>query len=149
MLLAGFGSKNVSGKSEKGGKKGNLKNPSSPSKNNKNNKNVKKSFSVNDNESAPLKRKASQELMVKDIEKLSEKTEVPSYIYGVKDCEEKLLIHIINHSKVKTIKPFMIGSVDNTICNNIDRYIKESKEGINPTDLVDLSDGDRLKTLAR
>lgn len=109
----------------------------------------RKNFNVDENEVVTLKKKKTSDISENDLSKLTDKVDIPNFIGDVKDCNENLLIHIINHSKVKTFDPFIMGKVDNTIVATIDNCIKESREEIVPSDIVNLSDNDRLQTLKR
>ena len=133
-------------------KKGKKENPPSSKKKvrtNSSKSEPSKKFNVNESEVTTLKKKTEKDVSITNLEKMNEKVEIPNYIPKVEDCDENLFIHIINHSKVKKFEPFIIGKVDNSVLENIDRHIRESKEELNPLDSVDLSDGDRLKTLTR
>lgn len=108
-----------------------------------------KNFNVDHNETSTMRKAPSREVSDKELEKLVEKVELPKFIGSIKSCDEKFFIHMINHSKTKEFDPFIIGSVDDSICENIDQYIRESKEEFVPTDTVDLTNGKKLVTLER
>lgn len=159
--MAGFGAKSKSKTNNKSNvkknnrvtnnkqAKGNSK--SAPSKNARNSKNVNQSrnFNVDSSETTTLRKAPSREVSDKDLEKLAEKVELPRFISDVKSCDEKFFIHMINHSKTKEFDPFIIGSVDSSVCENLDQYIRESKEEFVPSDTVDLSNGKKLVALER
>ena len=109
----------------------------------------RKNFNIDEDEVVTLKKKKPSDISESDLSKLTEKVDVPSFIGDVKDYNERLLIHIINHSKVKMFDPFIMGKIDKTIVTTIDNCIRESREGIVPSDIVNLSDNDRLQTLKR
>lgn len=118
-----------------------VNNSDSKSKSNLNtNLNGKKRFNVNNRETSSLRRVEENDYGVSDneLEKLAEEIELPRYITDVKSCEEKLFIHMINHSQKKDFEPFMLGEPNMLISNMLDEYIEKSKEEFVPQDNIDL-----------
>lgn len=143
--MAGFSSKKNTNK-----KTSNRVAPKAPRGVKKNEQRPPKNFSVDEREVQPLAKPRKDEIVSKnELKKMVEKVDVPTYIPSVKNCDEALFIHIINHSKLKDIDPFLIGKVDYSLSDLIDKCIKESKKEFVPTDSVDLSDGNRIKNLSR
>lgn len=104
------------------------------------NLNGKKRFNVNSRETSSLRRveENGDGVSDNDLEKLAEEIELPRYITDVKSCEEKLFIHMINHSQKKDFEPFMLGEPNMLISNMLDEYIEKSKEEFIPQDNIDL-----------
>lgn len=147
--MAGFNSKKkVKSKEEKVSNRGSNK-PQPRKKVNSNKPQPSKNFNVNKEEVTTLKKKVEQDVSIKELEKNSEKVEITNYIQRVENVDEKFFIHMLNQSKIKELNPFMLGKVDQSLIDSIDKYIRESKEEIVPDDVVDLTDGDRLMTLKR
>lgn len=150
--MAGFGAKTKSKKDNKAVKKNpaskNVKSRNSANRNNTRNQ-VNKNFNVDSDETSTLKKAPSKEVSDRELERLAEKVELPRFISNVKSCDEKFFIHMINHSKTKEFDPFIIGSVNEEICESLDEYIRESKEEFVPSDTVDLSNGQKLRSLER
>lgn len=118
-----------------------INNSDNKSKSNLNtNLNGKKRFNVNIRETSSLRRVEENDDGVSDneLEKLAEEIELPRYITDVKSCEEKLFIHMINHSQKKDFEPFMLGEPNMLISNMLDEYIEKSKEEFVPQDNIDL-----------
>lgn len=109
-----------------------------------------KSFKVDEKEVRNTSSTKDEEVISKnDLNKMVEKVDIPTYIPSVKNCDEALFLHIINHSRTKDIGAFMMGSVDYSSSNLIDKCIRESKKEFVPSDSVDLSDGNRINNLKR
>ena len=108
-----------------------------------------RSFNVDERELTSTKKVGREEVSERELEKLAEKIDLPRYIPKVKDCDEKFFIHMINHSKSKDFEPFMIGDFDRELCESIEKSIEQSREEFKPSDVVDLSDGNRIRTLER
>lgn len=156
--MAGFGAKNKSkGNARNAASKGVAKSNSRGSSKNNARASAKgnprnqasKNFNVDANETSTLRKTPSREVSDKELERLAERVELPKFIGGIKSCDEKFFIHMINHSKTKEFDPFLIGSIDGDICEILDQYIRESKEEFVPSDSVDLSNGKKLVTLER
>ena len=124
--------------------------PKAPKGAKKNAQKPQKNFSVDEEQIQPLASPKRDDIVSKnELNKMIEKVDIPKYIPSVKNCDEALFIHIINHSKTKDIDPFLIGKVDYSLSDIVDRCIKDSKKEFVPSDSVDLSDGNRIKNLAR
>lgn len=134
-------------KKEKPVKEEKSKNPRSGNPRNSSKK--QRSFNVDERELTSTKKIGREEVSERELEQLAEKIDLPRYIPKVKDCDEKFFIHMINHSKSKDFEPFMIGDFDRELCESIEKSIEQSREELKPGDVVDLSDGNRIRTLER